>query len=212
MNKMLQSTATTSLRLTLSYDADAESPSDWDGWRLVSFGRKHSTYEAPDAFCAGLDVRGDPMPAHIGIRRKLEAGSAFWLSYYEHGQCRWSLIDEGPHCRWDSIRVAGLLLWGQPVRKLPVGFLPREEHARHFLDAYTAWDNGEVYRYLIEDEVGDHLGGCGGFYDPESMFQEIRPVTGGHVVSIEGDAAWLAEYYDAGARFQQINTTNGESL
>ncbi|MGE3818896.1 MAG: hypothetical protein AB7I30_05630 [Isosphaeraceae bacterium] len=183
------------VRIVLSCDADPECPHDWTGWRLVSFGRRHPTYADPDRYYAGLDARGDPIPAQVGLRRRLAVGTAFWLSYYEHGSCRWSLIDEGARCPWDGVRLAGILLWEGPKRDLPGSRLQRSEYARKFLDAYTAWSNGETFRYLITSETGEVLDASGGHVDPEAMFQEIRRVVHGLTVAVEGDASWLADYH-----------------
>ena len=85
------------LTLEIGYDYDVEVPdSGYDGWKLISFGRKHTNFEHPDNYVKTFD-RGtrEVTPANIGIRRKLDVGLAFWLSYYEHGQGAWSLIGEG---------------------------------------------------------------------------------------------------------------------
>src|ERR1019366_2101092 len=78
-------------------DYDVELPeSGYDGWKLISFGRKHNNYEDPDKYVMAFD-RGtrEVTPANIGLKKKLNVGLAFWLSYYEHGQGAWSLIGEG---------------------------------------------------------------------------------------------------------------------
>ena len=184
------------LRLTLDYDTELDDPNDREGWRLVSFGRRHASYEHPEVYCAGLDAWGEPIPAHIGLRRRLGAGTAFWLSYFEHGLCRWSLMGEGTRCPWDSVRVAGILLWEGPVSGLPTGYCNREADARRFLLSYTAWANGEVYRYRLEDAAGEIIDACGGFEDAAAMCDEVRDLIGGREVVIEGDASWLTTYHD----------------
>jgi hypothetical protein len=57
-------------------------------------------------------------PSNPGLRSKLRTGLAFFASYYQHGRCVWFLPGEGPNCPWDSVRVAGLLVWEQPVENL----------------------------------------------------------------------------------------------
>lgn len=171
--------AGTSYRISIYPDPDAENPGDWDGWRLVSFGSRHIGFEAPDRYCKGLDSFGVPLPGGIGLSRKLDCGTAFWLSYYEHGLCRWSLMGEGPYCRWDSVKVAGILLWEQPSRDLSSDYPSREAAARHFLDTYTAWANGEVYGYAIErlpsgSEPAEPLDSCWGFYGMDTCLSEAE--------------------------------------
>ncbi|WP_152053052.1 hypothetical protein [Tautonia marina] len=163
-------------RILLDPDVDAGPPDAWGGgWRLVSFSHRHTGYEHPSAYCKGLDAFGCPIPTSIGLARKLEVGTAFWLSYYEHSLCRWSLMGEGPQCRWDTARIAGLLLWEHPSCGLPRGFRHREADARAFLEDYTAWANGEVYSYAVERVAGrpgadgdELLDACANFYGREA--------------------------------------------
>ncbi|WP_169979811.1 hypothetical protein [Tautonia rosea] len=170
-------------RISVFPDSDAECPSEWEGWRLVSFSHRHRSYEAPERYCKGLDEAGYPLPAHIGLSRMLDTGTAFWLSYYEHGLCRWSLMGEGPYCRWDSTRVAGILLWERPPPELPSGYQPREADARRFLDIYTDWANGQVYGYDIEiltscascgSEQAGLVESCFGIYGLETALSEAE--------------------------------------
>lgn len=168
-------------RISIYPDRDAENPCERDGWRLISFGRRHIGFEDPERYCNGLDESGCPLPASIGLSRKLDCGTAFWLSYYEHGLCRWSLMNEGPQCRWDSVKVAGILLWENSPRELGTDYQSREAAARRFLDTYTAWANGEVYGYEIErfgpgGESDDSPESCWGFYGVDDAMSEAESV------------------------------------
>ena len=40
-------------RISVWPDEDAEGPNDWEGWRLVSFGRRHRAYEDPERYSTG---------------------------------------------------------------------------------------------------------------------------------------------------------------
>lgn len=172
-------------RISIYPDSDAECPSEWEGWRLVSFSHRHRSYEPPERYCKGLDTFGGPIPAHIGLSRKLATGTAFWLSYYEHGLCRWSLMGEGSQCRWDSTRLAGILLWERPPPELPAGYAKREADARRFLDTYTAWANGEVYGYDIErlstceccgSQLAEPVDSCFGIYGLGTCLSEAEAI------------------------------------
>src|SRR5258708_17204217 len=110
---------------------------------------------------------------NIGIRRKLEAGTAFVCSYFEHGNSLWFLkdshnISHNPDFRWDGVKIAGLLVWTGKAKDCGENKEKREEHAISFLKDYTAWANGEAYYYRIEDmETGEELDSCGGYLDSE---------------------------------------------
>jgi hypothetical protein len=186
------------LQVHLEHDRDGENPSECDGWKLYSFGRRHRNFREPPTLGLSLmlDADGWPKVKNPGLRSKFRAGLAFFVSYYEHGQCEWFLPGEGPTCPWDSVRCAGLLLWEQPVEDLgPTTYGDRQQDARNFLKTYTAWCNGEVYYFRVEDESRNALDSCGGWYEPEEMFRAIAETVQGRKVEFQGEAAWLANHY-----------------
>jgi hypothetical protein len=189
------------LTLTLSYDHDLEDPTIIDGWKVYSFCRRHASFRHPDDLGLGsIDpATGLPKVINPGLRSKLRNGLAFFLSYYEHGNCAWFLHGEQPagvEFRWDGVRIAGLLVWEDKPNHLgPKTLDGRRLDAAAFLQTYTAWCNGEGYGYSIEDDDGNHVDSCYGFFDAESMFNEIRPHLEGRQYEVEGEARWLAEHH-----------------
>lgn len=151
--------------LRVWYEDDAESPNEWGIWRLSSFNFRHRNFIHPE----GLITR-EGEGATIGICRKLEVGTAFVLSYYEHGGCVWSLMGEGPQCRFDGARVAGYLEYLEP-KYLPRGYAAREALARDFLETYNRWANGQVYCLEVED--GDESDTLGGVYNLERELEDL---------------------------------------
>lgn len=178
----------------LDHDESAEDPSVWDVWKLVPFNPRYYGHVSPYDYIASVDQFGDPQPANIGVRRKLQAGTLFFVSKYEHSGIVYSLLGEGYQCQWDTTRFAGVLV-ALSARDLPKGFEAREADARRFLETYNAWLGGEVYGYLIEDETGEFVDLCFGFYEPEYMMQEIAEVVGDHPVEFAGPCAFLSDYY-----------------
>lgn len=193
------------LILNLHHDSDLENPSDNHGWKAHSFNRRHINVTEPGdlGLSHSLDPStGLPTVRNPGLRKKLQTGLAFFLSYYEHGNSMWFLHGEQPagvEFRWDGVRVAGLLVWeGKPGDLGPKTYEDRRADASRFLETYTAWANGEGYGYVIKDENGDQVDGCFGFYgnDVGFMFDQIRPQLEGHEYEVRGEAAYLAEYHD----------------
>ena len=176
------------LILHVDYDQDAEVPgSENDEWKVISFGHRHVNYEDPHKY----------LPPKIGLRRKLAVGLAFYLSYYEHGLCRWSLNGEGSNDPWDSVGTAGIIIWtGKPGDIGAKTIEDRKKDARSFLEQYTDWANGSVYWYRLETPDGEDVDQDGGLYGSDhledSLSQALQP---GDVVTIEGDGDVLA-YFD----------------
>jgi hypothetical protein len=188
--------------LTIEYDGDIENPCDMESqWKAYSFGRRHSSYTDPEEFFPN----GKPT---LAIRRKLEVGTAFVLSYHEHGACEWSLQGTGVQCRWDTVNVAGLLVWEHPLKELgPKTLEARTKDAAFFLKIYTGWCNGYGYYYRVEEVVKLPCGhtetnivdSCGGFYSTDTayMFEQIREAVGDDQdVKVRGQAGDLAQYHE----------------
>lgn len=181
----------------LYYDDSPECPNEWGGWKLYSFSRRHNSYESPERFFPN----GKPT---LGLRRKLAVGTAFILSYFEHGQCRWSRRGTGPQCQFDNVDVAGILVWEAPVKNLGAKTLAdRQKDADGFLETYTNWCNGSVYGFRVTDHVKQECGhvekvdldSCFGFYDLDSMAEEIRQCLNGDTeIQFEGDAKDLGSF------------------
>lgn len=181
------------LLISIWQDDQAENPSDWDGWKAYSFSRRHGNHADPEDIGFEEDDEGAIVPSDE-LKAKLESGLAFFLDYYEHGQCMWSLTGTGPRCQWDSVRGAGLLVWeGEEGDIGAKSYADRETDAKHFIDRFTEWCNGEVYGYSAEalavccecgaDKDADtdlDLPSCSGFFgsDIAGMVETLRDELG----------------------------------
>lgn len=93
-----------------------------------------------------------------------------------HGQ-----LPQG-HARFDSGQIGFLYVTEDEYEELTDD---QKENLRDIIDSqlenYTAYVNGHVYRYAIEDENGQHVSGCGGFYSVDEALEagkrEARQVT-----------------------------------
>lgn len=166
------------LTVTIHPDESSECPMDWDGqWKLYSFNYRHSSSANPHDF---FDEYGN---VPIGLQRKLSVGTAFWLSYFEHGSCLWGrrgTMSHMPDFRWDGAEMAGILLWENPVTDMGAKTLDdRAKDADGFLETYTNYCNGNVYGYVIENEDGEHVDSCWGYYDDNSLKEAVKEAVDG---------------------------------
>jgi hypothetical protein len=169
-----------------------------DGWKPYSFSRKHPNFKHPNEFDPAEDEE---------LAANLKNGLAFWLSYYEHGLCRWSLSGEGPTCRWDSRQRAGILVWEQDEGDIGAkSYEERAEDARAAVKVFTEWCNGEVYAFGILEPCescgcscnGDVVESGGGYIGEDGvtqMFEMIRSHLGegDTVKKFIGESRWLAD-------------------
>jgi hypothetical protein len=179
-------------RVIIEPDPDPESPCREDGFRVVSFIDRLTTYENPENYIE-VTGRGQFRPATIGLRRKIAGQTAFWLSYFEHGEGAWSLMGEGAQCRWDTTMLAGVLLYGGKASNIRRE--NRAEQARLFLETYNEYFNGHVYAWTIEDMDGNVLDGCCGYYGGDHLVAGLNDVLKpDDVVVLDGEFRFVLDY------------------
>ncbi len=194
------------LKLTVQTDQDMENPCENDGWKLYSFNARHASYKNPEALGLSGTLGEDGLPSvsnkNRGLRNKIQHGLAYFLSYYEHSRCIWFLNGESPpfvEFQWDGVRLAGLLVWEGEYKEIPKAPEERRRDAEAFLKTYTSYCNGDGVWFNLEDETGDFVDGCGGFYSLEEAMEAIReaipPQYQGCPIVLEGDYADSVKSY-----------------
>ena len=180
--------------LTLTIDYDSIDFDDLlNDWKVIPFNRKWRNYEDPSKYIKSVNKFGEAIPANIGIARKLDCQTAFFLSCYQHSGVAWSLLGDGMQCPWDSTKHAGILMLSPNIPKDK-----RVEAAQSVLEEYNAFCNGEVYWYSLEDSDGNDVSSCTGFLGLDSLGQGIREILseGDFIGEVRGGAKCLAEYLD----------------
>lgn len=183
--------------LKLEHDQDVETPdSGYDGWKLISFGRRHINYEDPDTYIARANRNEGIVVKNPGLRTKLRVGLAFFLSYYEHGEGAWSIIGEGTQDRWDTAYLAGLLVWtGKPGDIGAKTLEDRAKDARSFLNEYNEWANGHTYYFVLETPEGENVESLGGFIGLDHVGDGLSDfVKAGDRLKADGDLESLVQY------------------
>jgi hypothetical protein len=136
----------------------AESPNENYGWKLYSFNRKHASYKPLDSFT-------------YCVQDRLGKGEAYWVSYYEHGNCWWGIAGSktpaGVEFTWDGVQIGGVLVWEEDEAA------PGPESAAAFLQEYTDWSNGESFCFVILDEDNMVIDSCDGLIGSSWAAQHI---------------------------------------
>lgn len=189
-------------RLILDHDDDVECPCENDGsWKLYSFDPRHTNYRDYHEFIPEYGV-------NIGVQRKLNVGTAFLLSCYEHSGISYSLNGEMTHEPWDTKHTAGILVWEESPKNMGAKtYAEREQDARNFLEEYNHWVNGHCYCYAIEKmetcptckhEHGEVVESCGGYIGWDYLKQMLMSehpelFVPDAELEVTGDAAWIME-------------------
>lgn len=158
------------MKLEIWPDSDCENPCDWDcTWKIHSFSSRHINNRSPDEF---LTDKGN---WNFQYARKADVGLCFALSYFEHGGSAWSIIGEGMQCPWDSVRFAGVAVWGgEPGDIGGKTYDERMKDLRQFLETYNAWCNGECCGWSLIDDDGEIVESCGGYYGSKDLLECFR--------------------------------------
>lgn len=184
------------LVIKLENDSDTDDPCEFGTWEFISFNNNHTTFRDPHELIEP-GPNGEVRAKNIGLQRKLQVGTAFLLSCYEHSGTVWSLMGSGMQCRFDTTRVAGILLYTDKPKQLPKTLEKREKVAEGFLETYNDWCNGNCYWYCIETLDGEEIHACGGFIGEDHLEAGIKEyLQEGDKVKIEGEAKWLADHMD----------------
>lgn len=123
-------------------DTSADNPLDSAGAdTIISLNRRHNNFSL------------EKFEAHA------KDPHAVLLSYYEHGNCAWFPQGQGGagmDCPFDSVRLAGLWLPGPDVADQAAAIQDSAERrawlrqqAAACCEMYSAWCNGEVYRWEL---------------------------------------------------------------
>jgi hypothetical protein len=166
------------LTAKLYQDEDAESPRDWDNLGTMVYWHRNyilgdvdgsKEYESPQAFIEQANRDGwECLP----------------LALYDHsGLTMW--VGSRPHAfdaqGWDSGQVGFIYVTPEKIRK--------EYSCKHItaktcakvrqvlkseVKAFDQFLTGDIYGYMIEDEEGEHIDSCWGFFGHEYAKTEMQ--------------------------------------
>ena len=163
------------MTIRICYALNAESPREWD-----NVGTIYSNHR-----CYNPDRHGiDEIENKDGKLVSEELDRRFiWLPVYcyEHSGLSVSTKRDYPYNdRWDSglfgiiaVEKAGLRKaygWGAITKKRREEILRSLEEEIEIFDSYC---KGEVYGFVVEDEEGEHIDSCYGYYGDEGMKDAI---------------------------------------
>lgn len=191
------------ITVRIDYDSDVRSPCEDDGtWKIYSFSGKHlSAFNLDNCRYSRKEEIFPDGKIPLWLHQKLKHGTAFFLDYYEHGNCIWRRASGGG-CDWDTTRNAGIAIWEEPMSHMSAAKTPedRGKDLDHELETYTDWCNGACYWYEVEydDEFDEEdPDSCGGYIGEDGIVEAINEILASRCVDEEihiiGEAAWVAK-------------------
>lgn len=165
------------MKVRIEQDIDPMSPREWDNLGImVCF---HGRYNLGDE----TDLKSSMFDGWDGLRQHLEneegATHILPLYLYDHSGITMRAGDPGDFravdsAGWDWGQV-GFIYATKETMKL-IGTAPEdvEDVLRGEVAVYDQYLRGDVWGYIIEDEDGEHLDSCWGFFGREHVEEEAE--------------------------------------
>jgi hypothetical protein len=178
MKTYVKTSITTEPRLVIRYDGDSDSPREWSN--LGYFITQDRNYNSPDkneelqaVIKAGGEEVGDNLEhvKYIKKNYKTEKILAIYsIVKYEHSGVSYSL---GSKSGFDYSNNGFYVITDKTAEELGTPKKSFEKVIKQELEVYNQWCNGEVYGFTLYDEAGETLDSCWGFYDLESIRENL---------------------------------------
>lgn len=181
--------------IKLSYDTNAKSPREWDNLGTLALYHRHTSdepiYDVNEYLCEllGMDVaqceKGAKCDFYTEDMKAFLLGKLdkdyVWLCVYRYEHSGIAFSTTPFSCRFDSCLIGIIYVSKEDLRK-EYGIKRITKTLRDKVndllsgevDTYSAWANGEVYLYTIEDQYGNVEDSCCGFYSIEDMTEHIN--------------------------------------
>jgi hypothetical protein len=157
-------------------DSYVESPRSWDNLAKMIFtgGHTHLGDKHNVDFNLFFESRQDFIDRGEEVVRKhfKDVVVCYPVHLYEHSGTSISISDSYPYnCRWDSGTIGFAIVTKEDIRKnWNIKRVTKEyiEQADRILkgevETLNQYVMGEVYGFIVEDENGEHIDSCYGFY------------------------------------------------
>ena len=157
--------------ISIYRDEYPESPREWDNLGTMYF--FHRRYVLGDKHNLGMEE----------VHRLANGPQNESLPVYMYDHSGYTIATTPFSCPWDSGQLGHIVVTDVEMRKeFGVKRLTKELRAKALkqlqqeVETYDEYLRGEVYGYVAEDEGGNHLDSCWGYYgsDDEYMMSEAR--------------------------------------
>lgn len=182
-----QKTLEHGITVRVEYDDSGATESPFDrgdsAVRFVEFSRGYVS----DSACGRNERSPFHEPEDVTAWAKENRFICYPVFKYEHSGVAYSVRPFS--CPWDSGQAGYLLLSREEWKRKSKS---SDSYAAAAIKEFSAWCNGEIYGYVIEDADGETLDSCWGFIgDSDYCLEEGIAAAAGHVK--DAAAAALAE-------------------
>lgn len=183
MKTYTQTRITTEPRLVIEYDESPESPREWSNLGyFITVDRNYSSPDKNETLERIVKETGEEatdQANHIDlITKRVEdelnehVEAIYPICKYEHSGVAYSL---GTSHGFDYSNNGFYIVTTKS--RAEIGVKKDKKAFERFIEdelkVYNQWANGEVYRFTLYDETGEVEDSCSGFYDIESIRENL---------------------------------------
>lgn len=168
---------TTPVTCTISYDDFLDSPREWDN--LGNMVLSHGRYDLPNELNINFKDFGGWSEIESILTKEHNCSIVLPVQGYDHGALNIYIGNE--HDKWDGGQLGFICATDEDVRKwYGVKRITKEvrEYATRQLgyevEDYNKYVNGLVYHYTLEDNRGNYIDSCGGYFDIQDIKQDLN--------------------------------------
>lgn len=157
-------------------DSCIDSPREWDnlGRMIFTGGHSHLGDKHNVDFSGGFNSRQDFIERGEEVVRKhfKDVAICYPVHLYSHSGESISIDYKYPYdCRWDSGTIGFAIVTKEDIRKnwgikrVTQKYIDHAERIlRGEVETLDQYIRGDVYGFIVEDEEGNHIDSCYGFY------------------------------------------------
>jgi hypothetical protein len=151
------------MKLKIEQDTDPVDPREWDNLgTMVCF---HRGYNLGDKHDYHTEDHGSWEELRKQIEEDNEVAAILPLYLYDHSGI--TMNTEGFHCGWDSGQVGWIFVSKDTLKAEQLADLTlssAEEYLKGEVATYDQFLTGDVWGCVVEDDDGNHLDSCWGFF------------------------------------------------
>lgn len=158
------------LKVRIEQDQDAMSPREWDNVGImVCFHNRYNLGDKTD-LKSSMFEGWEELAKHL--QEEEEATHILPLYLYDHSGITMSTGSFS--CPWDSGQVGFIYTTAKRVAEMGVAEENVEEQLKAEVATYDQYIRGDVWGYILEDENGEHIDSCWGFFGQEDAGQQAE--------------------------------------
>lgn len=160
------------MKIRIERDQDPESPREFDNLGVVVC--FHRRYKLGDKHELRNEDFSDWDELEEHLTEECGAVGILPLYLYDHGGI--TINTTGFSCPWDSGQIGFIYATKETLETAGVAEENIEAALKGEVHTYDQYLTGDVWGYVIEDDDGEHIDSCWGFYGREYTEQEAKGI------------------------------------